>query len=49
MEHLRVFLEDEPSPLQSFSDVLDLLVLLGKDLLHVAVGCSLLELLLQLL
>lgn len=36
-------------PLQLFPQFFDLLVLLGQDLLHVAVGCRLLELLLQLL
>lgn len=36
-------------PLQLFPQFLDLLVLLGQDLLHVAVGSGLLELFLQLL
>lgn len=36
-------------PLQSFSNLFDLLILLAQDLLHVAVCCGLLELLLQLL
>lgn len=42
-------LEDEHSPLQSFPNIFDLLILLGQDFLHVAIGRSLLELLLQLL
>ena len=40
---------DACSPLQSFSNIFDLLVFLGQDFLHVAVGCSLLELPVQLL
>lgn len=36
-------------PLQLLPQFFDLLVLLGQDLLHVAIGCGLLELLLQLL
>lgn len=36
-------------PLQLFPQLFDLLVLLGQDLLHVAVGCGLLELPIQLL
>lgn len=36
-------------PLQSFSNFFDLFVLLGENLFHVAVGCGLLELLLQFL
>lgn len=40
---------DEHSPLQSFPNIFDLLILLGQDLLHVPIGRSLLKLPLQLL
>lgn len=44
----RIFITPS-SPLQLFPQVFDLIVLLGQDFLHVAIGSSLLELLLQLL